>query len=283
MQRCDLTDSEYDGTLSNIASTLDAQDGRIVMGTGIKGPRVIDFAPILKARVLPLNDLVKTLLEVCEESLGVMVEMEFAVRMDPRAGSAAEFGFLQIRPMVVSESRVEVEEGDMKGDNVLLSSEKVLGNGVLDTARDIVFVDPENFEVEKTREIAKEVESINQTLVAQGRDYILIGFGRWGTSDPAGGIPVKFDQISGARVIVESSLPQMTFPLSQGSHFFHNVTSFKIFYFSIGPGSKYGIDWDWLRANNIKSRTEHLWHVETSLPLRVKVDGRRSRGVVLYG
>ncbi len=283
MDRYDLTDAEYDGTLTHIASTLDPQDGRIVMGTGIKGPRVLDFAPILKAGVVPLNDLVKTILEVCEDSLGVMVEIEFAVRMDPRGGASGEFGFLQVRPMVVSESRVELDDDEITGDKVLLSSERVLGNGVLDSITDIVFVDPESFDVKKTREIAKEVESMNEALAGEGREYILIGFGRWGTSDPSGGIPVRFDQISGAKVIVESSLPGLTCPLSQGSHFFHNVTSFRIFYFSIGGGDECGIDWNWLRANNVINETEHLKHVQASSPLTVKVDGRKSRGAIFHG
>ncbi|MDZ7859049.1 MAG: PEP/pyruvate-binding domain-containing protein [Candidatus Krumholzibacteriota bacterium] len=283
MNKYDLTDGEYDGTLKNIASTLDSQDGKIVMGTGRKGPRIIDFAPILKAGIIPLNDLLKTLLKACEDSLGVMVEIEFAVRMDIKRGKPAEFGFLQIRPMVVSESTVELDENEMRGEKVLLSSETVLGNGTIDSIRDIVYVDPEKFDVRKTEKIAEEMDALNRSLVKAGREYILVGFGRWGTSDPSGGIPVKFDQISGAKVIVEASLPGLSFPLSQGSHFFHNVTSFKIFYFSLEHREESGIDWEWLRNNNIIEETEHLKHVETSSPLRVKVDGRKSMGVVLHG
>jgi len=282
MNKYDLTDGEYDGTLKNIASTLDSQDGRIVMGTGVKGPRVIDFAPILKAGIIPLNDLLKTLLKACEDSLGVMVEIEFAVRMDMKRGKPAEFGFLQIRPMVVSEATVELDEDEMRGEKVLLSSETVLGNGTIDSIRDIVYVDPEKFDIRKTEKIAEEMDALNRSLVQAGREYILVGFGRWGTSDSSGGIPVKFDQISGAKVIVEASLPGLSFPLSQGSHFFHNVTSFKIFYFSLEHRKESGIDWEWLRNNNIIEETEHLKHVETSSPLRVKVDGRKSMGVVLH-
>jgi len=283
MKKYDLTDGEYDGTLKNIASTLDPQDGRVVMGTGVRGPRIIDFSPVLKAGVIPLNDLLRTLLKVCEDSLGVMVEIEFAVRMDIRRGAPAEFGFLQIRPMVVSESRVELDKDEMSGEKVLLSSERVLGNGTLDTITDIVFVDPEKFDVRETEKIAEEIDALNRSLVKAGREYILVGFGRWGSSDPSGGVPVKFDQISGAKVIVEASLPGLSFPLSQGSHFFHNVTSFRIFYFSLEYGEESGIDWEWLRNNKIIAETEHLKHVEASSPLRVKVDGRKSRGVVLHG
>jgi len=282
MGRYDLTDAEYDGTLRHIASTLDPQDGRIIMGTGTSGPRIIDFSPILKAGVIPLNDMLKRLLKICEDSLGVMVEIEFAVRLGRETASGAEFGFLQIRPMVVSKSRVELEESEMSGKRVLLASNTVLGNGTLDSLTDVVFIDPETFSVDKSVRVAEEIESMNRKLAGQNRNYVLIGFGRWGTSDPSGGIPVDFDQISGARVIVESSLPELSFPLSQGSHFFHNVTSFKIFYFSLSHGGDYRIDWTWLRGQNIISESEHVKHVRTSSPLVIKVDGRKGRGVILH-
>ncbi len=282
MNRYDLTDAEYDGTLRHIASTLDPQDGKIVMGTGTKGPRIIDFSPILRAGVIPLNGLLKKLVKICEESLGVMVEIEFAVRLGRETDFGAEFGFLQIRPMVVSESRVELEESEMRGEGVLLASGTVLGNGTLDSIQDVVFVDPDTFRVEESGRMVEEIESINGELARENRNYVLIGFGRWGTSDPSAGIPVAFDQISGAKVIVESSLPNLSFPLSQGSHFFHNVTSFKIFYFSLRHGGDYRIDWAWLRGQNIIGETEHLKHVRTSSPLMIKVDGRMGRGVIFH-
>ena len=224
-----LEDSEYDGTLQHIASTYDPQDDRIRMGTSFKGPRVIDFAPILKADLLPLNDFLTALLKMCEDTTGSMVEIEFAVKLGRESCAPARFGFLQVRPMVVSQAEVEIGEGEMSGERLLLASETVLGNGELDTVRDVVFVDPDRFDTRVTREIAAELDAVNGSLIEAKRPYMLIGFGRWGTTDPLAGIPVEFGQISGAKVIVELSFPGPGSALSQGSHFFHNVTSFKIF------------------------------------------------------
>ncbi|TFG45217.1 MAG: hypothetical protein E4H40_08520, partial [Candidatus Brocadiia bacterium] len=216
MEKFDLTAAEYDGSLPYIASTLDSQDGRVTPGIGVKGPRVLDFAPILKSRIIPLNELLETLLKTSEDRLGTRVEIEFAVRLDRKECSPAEFGFLQIRPMVVAEAEVELSDDELSADNILVASETVLGNGILDTVKDIVFVDPERFDVSRSREIAGELEKFNEILVGSNKPYLLIGFGRWGTSDPSCGIPVAFDQISGAKVIIESSLPNLTFQLSQG-------------------------------------------------------------------
>lgn len=278
-----LEDSEYDGTLQHIASTYDPQDDRITMGTGVKGPRVIDFAPILKAGLLPLNELLTALLKTCEDTTGSMVEIEFAIRLGRESCAPAKFGFLQVRPMVVSQAEVEIGEGEMSGEHILLASETVLGNGELDTVRDVVFVDPDRFDTRVTREIAAEIDAINGSLVEAKRPYLLIGFGRWGTTDPLAGIPVEFSQISGAKVIVELSLPGPGSALSQGSHFFHNVTSFKIFYFSIHHWERYGIDWEWLKEQAMVYQGRYVRHVEISSPLQIKVDGRSGRGVVHYG
>ncbi len=282
MEKFDLTAAEYDGTLRYTASTLDPQDGRISAGTGIKGPRILDFAPILKSRMVPLNELLKTLLKTSEDRLGTRVEIEFAVRLNWKDCSPAEFGFLQIRPMVVSESEVELSHDELSADNVLVASETVLGNGILDTVRDIIYIDPDRFDVSRSREIAGQLEKFNETLIDSNRPYLLIGFGRWGTSDPLGGIPVAFDQISGAKVIIESSLPELTFQLSQGSHFFHNVTSFKIFYFSVYHRGEYDINWEWLKKQKVIRETEYLKHVELPSALLVKVDGMNGRGVIFY-
>jgi hypothetical protein len=282
MLKYGIQESEYDGTLRHIASTYDPQDDRITMGTGSKGPRVIDFAPILKADLLPLNDLLTALLETCEDTVGSMVEIEFAVELGRERCAPAKFGFLQVRPMVVARAEVEVSDGEMCGDGVLLAAETVLGNGVLDSIRDIVFVDPDRFDAKVTHDIAAELEAVNRSLVDAKRPYLLIGFGRWGTTDPLAGIPVEFGQISGAKVIVELSLPGPGSTLSQGSHFFHNVTSFKIFYFSVHHWEEYGIDWEWLKEQAVVSEGRHVRHVELASSLKIKVDGRNGRGVIRH-
>ena len=282
MERHDLDACEFDDTIHCIASTYMPQDDRIVSGTYTNGPRVIDFAPILKDRLLPLDELLRRLKKTCEETLSTMVEIEFAVSLDRTKCAPASFGFLQVRPMVVSQAEVSLPVGELDGDNVLLASDTVLGNGVLETIRDVVYVDPERFDLKSTYKIARELEQCNRSLVEARKPYLLIGFGRWGTTDPLGGIPADFGQISGAKVIVEASLPNLNFMMSQGSHFFHNVTSFKIFYFSIHHSGEFRIDWQWLRSRRAVSGTGFIRHVELEAPLLVKVDGRSGRGVILH-
>lgn len=277
-----LDDAEYDGSLRHIASTYDPQDDRVTSGIEGEGPRVVDFSPILKEEVLPLASLLESLKKTCEDSLGTMVEIEFAMRLGRRAAAPAEFGFLQVRPMVVSTEQVEVSRDELSAPNVLVASERVLGNGVIETIRDIVYAVPDRFDVRKTHRMASELEEINAGLLDSRTPYVLIGFGRWGTTDPLGGIPVDFGQISGAKVIVEASRPDLQFMLSQGSHFFHNVTSFRILYFSVRHDGPYSIDWDRLAALPEIAQTEHIRHVRCARPLSIRVDGRSGCGVISH-
>jgi hypothetical protein len=278
-----LDEAEKDGALQFIASTYRAQDDKIVYGIAENGPRVVDFASILKFDLIPLNEMLKALLKLCEETLGRMVEVEFAMTLDGRRGKPARFGFLQVRPMVVSEATVDISPAELTGPSVLLASESALGNGTVEDINDIVYANPENFNVHHSEAIASELEWINRGLVADRIPYLLIGFGRWGTSDPQAGIPVNFGQISGAKAIVESALPDTSSMLSQGSHFFHNITSFRVFYFSLNPSDKYRIDWDWLGRQPVVEETEFVRHVRTPAPFKIKVDGRLSRGVISHG
>jgi hypothetical protein len=280
MRKYEISVAEEDGNLAHIASTYKSQDDRIVIGIWEKGPRLLDFAPLLKLNDIPFNDLIKKLLKSCEDSLGCLVEIEFAATLDQHKGVPARFGFLQVRPMVVSTDVVEILPEELTAENVLVASESALGNGSIDTIKDVVYMKPENFDVKCTQTIAKELEKINHGLVEAKTPYILIGFGRWGSSDPSGGIPVNFAQISGAKVIVESTLPHLNFMLSQGSHFFHNITSFQVFYISLGHWEKYGIDWDWLDRQKGVSESQFLRHIKLESPLRVKIDGQTSRGVI---
>jgi hypothetical protein len=280
---CDLADAEWDGTLRHVASTYKGREDTMVMGTAERGPRLIDFAPILKGEHIPLNDLVRALLRACEELVGSEVEIEFAVTLDGESEQLARFGLLQVRPMVVSSEEIEIDESCVRGDGVLAASDSVLGNGAVDTIRDVVYVRADRFSGSVTSLIPAQLEEVNRALVAENCPYLLIGFGRWGTTDPLAGIPVDFGQISGARVIVESTLPDGNVPLSQGSHFFQNVTSFKIFYFSIQQNGEYGVDWSWLDAQPAATETELVRHVRLERPLDVRVDGRRGYGVIRHG
>jgi hypothetical protein len=280
MIRCDLADAEYDCSLNHLVSTFRPEDNRIDMGAYGRGPKIVNFAPLLKADILPFNDLIKLVLETCEDALGTPVEIEFAMTLGREKAGPARFGFLQMRPMVVSDERVSVSPEEMSGDNVILASENVMGNGFNDSIRDIVYVKPDAFDIDHTIRIAEEIDGINQHLLERRQPYLLIGFGRWGTSDPQGGIPVKFGQIAGARVIAEVTLPGLDFGLSQGSHFFHNLTSYRIVYFSIQHADRFVIDWDCLNRQPAVTETEHLRHIRFDVPICVKADGRTSMGVI---
>jgi hypothetical protein len=271
-----LAEAEDDGTLRYAASTYDAESDRLVPGTGRPGPRVLDFAPILVWTELPLVQGLRRLLAVCEEELRAPVEVEFAVSLPP--GQPARLGFLQVRPLLVTQEEVSVTAADLESPSAVVASAAAMGNGRHEV-RDVVYVVPETFEARLTSKIADEIERLNRPLVDSARPYLLVGFGRWGSADPWLGIPVRWDQISGARGIVEATLPQMNPEPSQGSHFFHNLTSFSVLYFTVPPHAARGVDWGWLARQEVVARTEHVRHVRTGSPLVLRVDGRCRRGV----
>jgi pyruvate phosphate dikinase-like enzyme len=277
-----LSDADYDNTLRYIASTYDSTSDRIVQGVGRSGPRIINFAPILVGTQFPLNELIRTLLKACQTVSGAPVEIEFAVQFQTRhEDSPPAFGFLQVRPMVVSQESIQIESSELTGSNVLLVSGNVMGNGIRNDIANIVYVRPDRFDVMKTRVIAEELAEINKDLVSQKRPYLLIGFGRWGSSEPTLGIPVDWSDITGARAIVESALPTFMVEASQGSHFFHNISSFQVYYFSLLRSEQNNLDWTWLNEQTAKTETNFVRHVELKSPLCIKVDGRTGKGVIL--
>lgn len=270
-----LPDAERDGVLSRLVSTFDAHSRRIYPGMREGGARILTFAPLLKLDVLPLNGIIRRLLEIGEAGTGAPVEIEFAMTLDP-----VRFGFLQIRPMAVSHDVVELSAEALAGDDVLVGSGNALGNGIDESIRDVVYVRPDAFEARHTRAIAGEIGAFNRRLVEAERPYLLIGFGRWGSSDPWLGIPVDWGQISGVRAIVEAGLPAMNVELSQGAHFFHNMISFHVYYLAVRHGGRYAIDWPALDALPAVDETAFVRHVRLASPLTVKVDGRSGRGVI---
>jgi hypothetical protein len=281
LQKCTLADAEADGALAHIASTFEAEDEKIVRGTTTAGPRVLDFAQILQADLIPLNRLIKDVLRNCEALLGSDVECEFAIAFPSSSACPARFGFLQVRPMVVSHIQVAVRSEELRLATAVVASESALGNGAIGSIRDIVYVKPNTFDPGNAQRICAALEEINHRLAFAGHPYVLIGCGRWGSSDPSAGIPINFAQISAARVIVEATLPDVGFVPSQGSHFFHNLTSFKVLYFSVGYGTAFTIDWEWLNQQQTIGETEYVRHISLPRPLDIRVDGRTSRGVIL--
>jgi len=282
LTRGSLADAELDGVLRHLASTYDADSDRLTPGTGTPGPRVLTFAPLLELGTVPLNAILERLSACCKQTLRCDVEIEFAMTLDRQHGLPARFGFLQLRPMLVAHERIDVPESELRRPDVLLATENALGNGEVDTIQDVVYVRPQTFAARHTRAIAADLADINAGLVAAGRPYLLIGFGRWGSSDPWLGTPVTWPQISGARTIVEATLPEMNVDPSQGSHFFHNITSFRVPYLTVRHTGPCRIDWAWLDALPADTQTEFVRHVRTPTRLRVRVDGRTGRGVVLH-
>src|SRR6516164_3537002 len=282
LQQASIKDAEADDTLRFVASTYDPARDRVVPGTGIRGARILNFAPLLQLEQFPLNGLIRTLLRKAEESLNAEVEIEFAVTIEQPRGQPAKLrlGFLQVRPMVVSEEVVDVTTAELASSAAVVASDMVMGNGVQTDLEDIVFVRPENFSAMRTPLIAEQLGALNRILTDEHKSYVLIGFGRWGSSHPSLGIPVDWSQISGARTIVEATLPDMNVELSQGSHFFHNLSSFCANYFMVQHDGPFPINWEWLNRQPVVHETEFVRLVRPSVPLFIRVDGRSARGVV---
>ncbi len=278
-----LSEAEADEVLHRVASTWDADSRILVPGVRPSGTPVVNFAPLLENGSVPLSGLICALLRAAEDAVGAKVEIEFAVTFEQPRGQppSARLGFLQVRPMTSPQETVEVTPEDLADGRAIVASDMVIGNAVIDDIYDIVFVRPERFSDSCTAAVAQQVSAINRALLAQRRPYLLIGFGRWGSSQRTLGIPVAWSQISGARAIVESTLPQMNADLSQASHFFHNLSSFRATYFMVRHDRRPGIDWEWLQQQPAAEETEFVRHVRLAAPLLVRVDGRSARGVVL--
>ena len=279
LSECELLDADYDDTLDYIASTYDASSERFMMGTGTNGPRLINFSRLLGIDEFRFNDLIQKLLSICWDAHQGPVEIEFAATIDKKK-SRMRFAFLQVRPMVAPSELMDVAEIELRDDSVLVASNRVLGNGIINNIKDIVYVMPAKFDKKETIKIAEEIESINRNLLQDRLPYLLIGFGRWGSSDPWLGIPVEWGQIAGAKSIVESTLFDLNVDLSQGSHFFHNLTSFNVSYFSISYDGELQIDWAWLDKQKVISQKNYIKHIKLERPLLIKVDGRKSCGVI---
>ncbi len=283
MVHASLSDAEADEVLRLLVSTYDGGRDRMVPGISARGPRVVNFAPLLVYEQLPLNHLIVSILRAAEAAVQEKVEIEFAITIQEVRDAPPQIrvGFLQVRPIVVSQEAVKVSEADLKQDGVILASNRVLGNGTIDNVRDIVYVRPDMFSSIETPTIAEQIGEFNKKLREESRPYLLIGFGRWGSSHASLGIPVDWSQISGARAIVESTLPNMNVDLSQGSHFFHNLSSFEATYFMLQYDGPFKIDWDWLQAQPAEGETTLVRHVRLPVPLSIRVDGSSGRGIVL--
>jgi CheY-like chemotaxis protein len=277
-----LAAAEADGTLAAVGSTHSPENEAVYDGLSRPGARLVTFAPVLKHGLFPLPELLATLMQAGERGMGTPVEIEFAVSLAAGAGGKREFGFVQMRPLALMRETEALEIGEVDAGTVLCRSQRVLGNGRLEGIRDLVVVDFQRFERARSREAAAEVARLNAGLLASRTPYALIGVGRWGSRDPWLGIPVSWDQVAGAQVIVEAGLRDLTVTPSQGTHFFQNLTSFNVGYFTVNPETGDGVvDWAWLDAQPPASTQAHVRHIRLEQPILVLMNGKRNEGVIL--
>jgi CheY-like chemotaxis protein len=279
--RFGLDAAEEDGTLHAVGSTYSRDNDAVYDGLSRPGARVVSFAPILKQEVFPLASVLDQLTKVGEDALGQPVEIEFAVKLPRQSGGVAEFGFLQIRPLVLSSEGEELRMGDVDPSALVCRSTQVLGNGRVNNLYDAVIVDFHRFERGRSQEVAEAVAHFNSKLSLEGRPYLLIGVGRWGSNDPWLGIPVEWDEISGARVIVEAGFRDFRVTPSQGSHFFQNLMAFQIGYFTVNPDAGEGsVDWPWLEAQVALEERGCVRHLRLAQPLLVVMNGKAREGMI---
>ena len=282
VEEYELETAEKDGTLNHVGSTYLVDNDAIYDGLSRSGPRLVTFGPILRNNLFPLPQIIELLLDMGTWGMGTPVEIEFAVNMNPPGKKKKEFGILQMRPLVIQHEVEQLEINDLQKEKIICYSNQVLGNGLLNDIYDIVFVDYHLFDRRKSREVAAEVSAFNSKLITETRPYILIGVGRWGSNDPWLGIPVGWEQIAGARAIVESSFKEMSVEPSQGSHFFQNITSFMIGYFTVNTSYENAfIDWDWLLSQKIFEAKTFTRHLRFKNPITVKMNGQNNRGIIL--
>lgn len=277
-----LEAAEADGVLGMVASTYSRENDAIYDGLSRHGVRLVSFAPILKHAMFPLSDILVELLEIGERGTSGPVEVEFAVDLPSTPGEPAAFGFLQLRPLALAREAAELAITDDDRESAVCHSLSVLGNGRLDTIHDLVVVDFHRFERAHSQDVAQDVARFNRRLAAENLPYVLIGVGRWGSSEPLLGIPVAWDQIANARAIVEAGFRDFTVTPSQGTHFFQNLTSSDVGYFTVNPDAGEGfVDWAWLAAQAAVEEASCVRHLRFDRPLVVKMNGKTNQGVIL--
>ena len=276
-----VRDAENDGSLQWICSTFDPYDQCIYDGfyEG-KNRKIISFAGVLQHNVIPLPELLQKVLRYGQEEMGRPVEIELAVDLHP--DKRGELYLLQIRPMVDNMMQLDEDISQIPDADCLIRSHNAIGHGIITDVSDIVYIKTDNFTAANNQQIAEEVERINRGFLQRGDHYVLIGPGRWGSSDPWLGIPVKWPHISAAKVIVEAGLQNFHVDPSQGTHFFQNLTSFGVGYFTVNDFLGDGIyKQALLNAMPAIEESEHVRHVRFSQPLTIKMDGMKKESVIM--
>ncbi len=279
--RLKISDAENDYGFRYAASTYDMENQVIKDDIHTPGKRVITFSHVLTHNTFPIADILDTLLEIGQKEMGSPIEIEFAANLDTTEGQPKVFSFLQIRPIVANEQRITFKLENVNLEDTIAYSNSAMGNGIVDNIYDLIYVKPETFKSSETKNIVREIEALNQQFLCEKRNYILIGPGRWGSSDPWLGIPVKWPQISEARIIIESGLDNYRIDPSQGTHFFQNITTFGVGYMTINQYIKDGfLDIEYLSSQIPKTETSFLRHIRFEKTIVVKIDGRQNVGVI---
>jgi CheY-like chemotaxis protein len=280
--RIPVKDANNDNAMRYLASTYDLDNNILRDGIILTGPRVITFSGILQYKSFPLAEILSTLLELGQREMNNPIEIEFAANLEVPPGIPKIFNFLQIRPIVHSEETYNINLENVKPEDTIVFSESALGNGVFRGVHDLLYVKPESFNSARNKDISIIIENLNSQFVRDSKGYILIGPGRWGSTDPWLGIPVKWQQISAARIIIESGLKNYRIDPSQGTHFFQNLTSFRVGYFTVNPFINEGyFDVDYLNNLRVIYEDEFIRHVRFEKPLEIMIDGKRHMGAIM--
>lgn len=282
VKKLKLKQAETDSLLSYCISTYDAENDTLEPGIDKRGARVVDFSNILKYNSIPLADSLRLLLNLFKQAMGAPVEIEYAVDLNLNEDTKTPtFYLLQIKPLIRKNDVVEIDLHEMNPEKTLMYAEHGMGNGAIDSIRDVIYVDVAKFDRMKTRQMAEELGELNHEMETNNKEYILIGPGRWGTRDPFTGIPVAWSQISKAKVIVEMGLEDYPLDASLGSHFFHNVTSMNVGYYSVPYNSTESfINLEVLRKVKVIRQTQFIKHVRFTYPLHISMDGRTRRVLI---
>ncbi|MBG0859540.1 MAG: pyruvate, phosphate dikinase [Bacteroidales bacterium] len=277
----DISAAERHGTLKHSASVLNIDNDAIMPGLDAPGPRVVNFADILKYNYMPLASTLRTVLDIVTEATGNPTEIEFAVDLTKDDTGNASFYLLQLKPLIGSGAGYNIDPESINRNELILETKKSMGNGLIDNITDLIYLETEKFDNLQTAGMADEIDRFNEKMLKEGRKYVLIGPGRWGTKDKFIGIPVVWPQISNAKVIVELGLTDFHLDASLGSHFFHNVTSMSVGYFSINPDPDSGmICWDKIKQQEVIGQGRFFRHVRFEKPMIIRMDGKKGIAVI---
>lgn len=281
LNKVPIKNAENNSVFKQFISYYDFYDNSIKEIKTERSIPLLTFSKILQHNIFPLSEIIKTLLLIGQKEIGNPIEIEFAIKINNPKLNNIEFNLLQIRPIISNQELIDIEKTNFNRNDLVVYSEMALGNGRYENIFDIVYLKSKQFNPAKSREIAEVIDKINSSLIEEKRKYILIGFGRWGSSDPWLGIPIRWGNVSGAKVIIETTLSNYQIDPSQGTHFFHNLTSLNVAYITINPFAKNGFwDEEYLSLQNTIYEDDMVKHVRFDSEITVLIDGRKNKGII---